>query len=105
MSVANVIPLFPGREPVMHEPKNPAHLPCPDLSCHSLNKEQKSRGLENLAKVRAKLKEGALKPLREEGKALQAKGKETEDVDEQLKIKQQLKKLQSQAEQVNLRWS
>lgn len=105
MSVANVIPLFPGREPVMHEPTNPAHMPCPDLPCYSLNQAQKEQGLANLANVRKQLKEKQLKPLREEGKQLQTKGKETEDVAEQLLIKQQLKKLQSQAEQVRQRWS
>ena len=105
MSVANVIPLFPGRVPVMHEPTNPAHMPCPDLPCYSLNKEQKESGLANIANVRKQLKEKQLKPLREEGKQLQDKGKETEDIAEQLQIANQLKKLQNQAQQINQRWS
>ena len=105
MSAANVIQLFPNRQPVMQEPTIAAHRPCPSLSCYSLNKEQKERGLENLTKVREQLKNRQLQPLREQGKALQAQGKETEDVAEQLRISRQLKKLQSQAEQISQRWS
>ena len=104
MSVANVIPLFPNREPVQQKTVA-AHMPCPDMNCYSLNKEQKSRGLENLAKVRAQLKEKQLQPLREEGKALQAKGQQSEDAGEKVRITKQMKKLQDQAERIAQRWS
>ncbi|WED29026.1 hypothetical protein L3V77_24140 [Vibrio sp. DW001] len=105
MSVANVIPLFPGRTPVMHEPTNPAHMPCPDLPCYSLNQDQKNRGLENLAKIREQLKNKQLQPLREEGEALRVRGKYAVETGEQVRIADQIKKLKKQAERISVRWS
>ncbi|AUI87685.1 hypothetical protein BS333_14860 [Vibrio azureus] len=51
---------------------NPCHLPCPDLEHYSLTKEDKERGLIQLAKVRKELaaKREATETLRERRKRL-----------------------------------
>lgn len=106
MSAANVIPLFPERKPAVN-PKAAiaAHRPCPDLCSHSLNQEQKERGLENIAKVRKQIREKKLAPLRAKAAELKAKGKQSEDRGEQMRIKTELKKLTSQAAAIEQRWS
>ena len=50
----------------------PCHLPCPDLEHHSLTKEDKERGLIQLAKVRKELaaKREETETLRERRKRL-----------------------------------
>ncbi|GEM77578.1 hypothetical protein [Vibrio sagamiensis] len=51
---------------------NPCHLPCPDLEHYSLTKEDKERGLIQLAKVRKEFaaKRAETETLRERRKRL-----------------------------------
>lgn len=105
MRSVNVTPLYPGREPAIYEVTNPAHLPCPDMACYSLNQAQKERGLSHLAQVRKFLREQQLLPLREKTKQLQEQGRATDDLGEQRQIANEIKNIESQAKAISKRWS
>ncbi|MDC5855511.1 hypothetical protein [Vibrio europaeus] len=83
----------------------PCHLPCPDMVAHSLNKEQKAKGLENLQEVRANLKERRLNSLLSQRAKLVAQGENTHSLTEQLKLKREIKLIDLEASRFKQRWS
>ena len=102
MHEANVIPLFPDRAQAK-EYTVPAHMPCPDLLCYSLNHDQKQRGLENIAKVREQVKESLLQPLRKQRQMLEARRALTEA--DEIAAMKKIKKLELQIKRINALWS
>jgi hypothetical protein len=81
------------------------HRPCPDLSCYSLNAEQKAAGLKNLSRVRANLRETLLAPLRTSRRELQARLKNTDIPHEAAQLTRQIRKIDEQAVSISKRWS
>ena len=86
--------------------KPACHRDCPDMPFHSLNAEQKAKGLAALQKVRSDLKESQLERLREQHKALTAEANH-EDTSQQrkMRIEFELARINTQAKRVNQRWS
>ncbi len=89
------------------KPSKPAcHKACPDMPFHSLNAEQKAKGLAALQKVRSDLKESQLKRLRDQHKALTAEANH-EDTTQQrkMRIAFELERINTQAQRISERWS
>lgn len=84
----------------------PCHMPCPDMSCYSLNAEQKAKGLAGLQKARAYVREVQLKQLRQKHQELTAEANhEGTSLQRKLRIAEELKKLSNQARNIQERWS
>ncbi|MGF1696575.1 hypothetical protein L4C54_12950 [Vibrio lamellibrachiae] len=81
------------------------HRPCPDMSCYSLNSEQKSKGLVRLARVKANLKESQLKNLRTERQTLSNKIKITQTPREAVLLQKQIDDIDAKAIRISERWS
>ncbi len=89
-----------------HTFTEPCHMPCPDMSCYSLNAEQKAKGLAGLQKARAYVREVQLKKLRHQHQELTAEANHADTtLQRKLRIAEELKKISSQARQVQERWS
>lgn len=82
------------------------HQPCPDMPCYSLNAEQKAKGLAALEKTRGYLKELQLERLRVQHKKLTDEANR-EDTTKQrkMRISEELKRINTQAQRVNQRWA
>ncbi|PMJ92840.1 hypothetical protein [Vibrio sp. 10N.261.55.A7] len=85
--------------------ENAIHRPCPDMTCYSLNSEQKSKGLERLAKVKAQLKEDQLVNLRQERQQLQSAYAKTDSPREQSRITRLINIIDAKAIRISERWS
>lgn len=86
--------------------KPACHRACPDMPCYSLDAEQKAKGLVALQKARSYVKEVQLERLRKQHKELTAEASR-EDTTKQRKvlISEELKRINTQAQRVNQRWS
>lgn len=81
------------------------HAPCPDMPHYSLNKEQKAKGLQNIAKVKQALREKQLAPLRAQRSDLAQQARECEDARLKAHIAKQIKDLDAKGERIAARWS
>ncbi|MFG0773066.1 hypothetical protein ACF8PD_14670 [Vibrio plantisponsor] len=82
------------------------HKPCPDMPCYSLDAEQKAKGLVALQKARSYVKEVQLERLRKQHKELTAEAnREDTTTQRKMRISEELKRINTQAQRVSERWS
>ncbi len=86
--------------------KPACHRDCPDMPFHSLNAEQKAKGLAALQKARSYLKEVQLDRLRKQHKALTDEANhEDTTTQRKMRISEELKRINTQAQRISERWS